>query len=229
MIDTVAVCSGGMDSTTLAYLAAGRGDKLLLVSFDYGQRHVRELGYAARTARRLSADHLIVDMSGLAGVLRSALTDPGADIPVGHYASETMRQTVVPNRNAIMSSIAVGVAVSENARRVLVGVHAGDHPIYPDCRPEWVEAFNVQAKLATAGHHRPGFEFAAPFITMTKAEICTLGDSLGVEWADTWSCYQGGEVHCGACGTCVERREAFDIAGVADPTEYEQTPVFDAP
>lgn len=216
---TVAIISGGMDSTTLAYQLANGGDDLFLLSFDYGQKHHCELDYAERTASKLGCRHDIIDLRKLGELLPSSLTDPEGQIPEGHYAAENMSATVVPNRNAIMLSIAFGVAVSRKASRVAFGVHAGDHFIYPDCRPQFVKAFDLMESLATEGFGQP--ELIAPYVNITKADICTIGSTNGVPWGDTWSCYKGESEHCGRCGTCVERKEAFRIAQVVDPTPYE--------
>ena len=217
----IAIVSGGMDSVTMAYMLATRGHPLHLLSFDYGQQHSKELEYAAKCAAALSAQHDVIDLSGLKPLLKgSALTDDSIAVPEGHYADESMSATVVPNRNAMMLSIAYAVAVAENAGGVAIGVHAGDHPIYPDCRPRFVAAFDVMEAFATEGHGSADLKLITPFINLYKQDIVEAGEGLGVQWADTWSCYQGGDVHCGKCGTCVERREAFEIAMVEDPTEY---------
>lgn len=217
----VAVVSGGMDSVTLAYLLKHEGWDVDVLSVDYGQRHVRELRYAEKAAKELDGEHVVVSLP-LGGLLTgSALTDRTVPVPEGHYADESMRATVVPNRNAIMLSVAVGVAVARKAGLVAVGVHAGDHPIYPDCRPAFIDAFDRMERVATQGFAVDGFAVRAPFVHKTKADICALGAHLGVPFEDTWSCYHGGELHCGRCGTCVERREAFEVAGVPDPTVYE--------
>lgn len=218
---SVTVVSGGLDSVVMACLLASRGVEQTVISFNYGQRHARELEYAARTAEALGARHHLVDLSALAGVLTgSALTDADIEVPDGHYSDESMRATVVPNRNAIFLSIATGLAVSISADAVAIAVHAGDHPIYPDCRPAFITAFERQARIANEGFARPGLRIEAPFLTSTKADIVRLGAELGVDFSATWSCYRGGDRHCGTCGTCVERREAFRDAGVVDPTEY---------
>lgn len=215
------VCSGGMDSVTLAYFIDGLGLDQQLVSFDYGQRHRKELHFAARAGRALDVEHTVVDLSGLALLLSgSALTDEAVPVPLGHYAADSMRATVVPNRNAIMISVATGIAVARGLGAVALGMHAGDHPIYPDCRPGFVEIIDLAMRTATEGFAAPGFAVVAPFVEMSKADIAAAGAALGVPYADTWSCYQGGELHCGACGTCTERREAFALAGVEDPTTY---------
>lgn len=218
----VAIVSGGMDSVTLAFLLHSQGYALHLLSFDYGQRHKKELGFARKCADRLGAQHDIVDLSALTKFLSgSALTDD-IEVPEGHYAADNMRLTVVPNRNAIMLSVAYAVAVAEQADLVATGVHAGDHHIYPDCRPEFVRAFDVMQRAAVEGFGAPGLRLYAPFVEMGKHDIVSAGAGLGVPYVDTWSCYKGGAVHCGVCGTCVERREAFALAGVVDPTEYVQ-------
>ena len=212
--------SGGADSVALAYLLASEGYSLRLLSFDYGQRHAKEIRYARVCAERLGAEHDVVDLRGVGGLLKgSALTD---DVPVPHgdYDEPNMALTVVPNRNAIMLSIAFGAAVADGAGIVAAGMHSGDHFVYPDCRPEFVEAFDAMQTKAIEGLDDEPPRLHAPFIRRTKAEIVALGASLGVPFADTWSCYEGEEEHCGLCGTCRERREAFEFAGVEDPTVY---------
>lgn len=218
----VAIVSGGMDSVTLAYLMASEGLFLHLLSFDYGQRHRKELEYAELCAERLDTEFDVVDISGVGRLLKgSALTD-NIPVPHGHYAALNMATTVVPNRNAILLSIAYGVAVAEGARIVATGVHAGDHFVYPDCRPRFIEAFDEMQREAVEGFGDESLRLYAPFVEKTKAEIVEVGARLGVPYADTWSCYEGGETHCGLCGTCVERREAFEISGVPDPTRYKE-------
>lgn len=217
----IATVSGGMDSVTLAYLLASEGFSLHLLSFDYGQRHLKELEYARLCAERLDAEFDVVDISGVGRLLKgSALTD---DVPVPHgqYAAPNMTIMVVPNRNAILLSIAYGVAVAEGAEVVATGVHAGDHFVYPDCRPEFIQAFDAMQKKAVEGFGDESLRLYAPFLERSKADIVAAGVKLSVPYADTWSCYEGGEVHCGKCGTCVERREAFQLTGVQDPTVYK--------
>jgi 7-cyano-7-deazaguanine synthase len=217
----VATVSGGLDSVTLAHDLAAAGHDLTLVSFDYGQRHVRELACAAACAERLGAAYHLVDLRSVGALLTgSALTDRGVAVPDGHYTDESMRDTVVPNRNAIMLSVATGVAVATGAEIVAAAVHAGDHPIYPDCRPAFVAAFEQMARVANEGFVAPGFRVATPYLDWDKSDIVARGAELGVPFAETWSCYKGGDVHCGTCGTCVERIEAFAVAGVPDPTTY---------
>ena len=212
------VFSGGMDSATLVYKLLADGHEASLISFDYGQRHSRELQSAADTATHLGLEHQVIDLTGLRPLLKgSALTDASMDVPHGHYESETMKATVVPNRNAIMTSIAWGIAVAENMDAVALGIHAGDHAIYPDCRPEFHKAIEVALQLGT---DRLGMKLLAPFIRMTKTDIAKLGGTLGVRYDLTWTCYEGGEVHCGKCGACQERQEAFRDSEVSDVTEY---------
>lgn len=221
----IAIVSGGLDSVTLAHLLAANDYQLHLLAFDYGQRHRVELAYAVKAAHRLGAEFSQLDMTQVGRLLGgSALTDAAIAVPEGHYADPTMKATVVANRNAIMLAVAWGVAVAEGATIVATGIHAGDHPIYPDCRPQFADAFERMAKLATEGHGHPELRLLAPFLHMTKAEIVAIGAARGVPFAETWSCYQGLAVHCGRCGTCVERREAFALAGVPDPTVYEEAP-----
>lgn len=221
MTYAIVVLSGGMDSTTALHhtLRAYPGEQVDAVSVDYGQRHARELQFARLTCDRLGVRHDVADLSDVGRLLTgSALTDDAVDVPHGHYAEPSMAATVVPNRNALLASAAAAVAVARQARLLVLGVHAGDHPIYPDCRPEFVAAFGRMLRVATEGYADVRVE--APFVHMPKHGIAALGDALGVDWTTTWSCYEGGKVHCGQCGTCVERIEAFDLAGVDDPTEY---------
>lgn len=219
IMKALVVCSGGLDSVTLAYKVAKEGSLTSLLSFDYGQRHRKELDFAAHCAKQLDVPHIIIDLSQVGSQLTgSALTDD-IDIPDGHYAEDSMKVTVVPNRNAIMMTIAFGLATSQGADSVAMAVHGGDHFIYPDCRPDFIEAFAKMQKFALDGLAE--VEVYTPFLHIAKSEIVKVGDEIKVPFADTWSCYKGKEQHCGRCGTCVERREAFHLAGVNDPTEYE--------
>lgn len=216
----VVLCSGGIDSATLAYKVAEAGALERLVSFDYGQRHRREIERAAAIASRLGARHDVVDIAGLGRFLTSSSLISGGDaVPDGHYAESTMKSTVVPNRNAIMLSIAFGIAAGAKADAVGIAVHGGDHFIYPDCRRAFVEAFRAMQDCALEDIWQVALY--APFVNTDKTGIVREGARLGVPFALTWSCYKGGEKHCGRCGTCVERAEAFHLAGVADPTAYE--------
>lgn len=216
---TLVICSGGLDSVTLAHKVAAEAELLGLISFDYGQRHVRELGFARACADRLGVPHHLIDIRAIGRSLGgSALTDD-LDVPDGHYAEETMRVTVVPNRNAIMLAIAFGIAAAQNAEAVATAVHGGDHFIYPDCRPGFISAFQAMQDHALEGY--ANIRLFAPYVHRSKAQIVAEGMNLGLPFDQTWSCYKGGEIHCGRCGTCVERREAFHLAGVEDPTHYD--------
>lgn len=216
---TIVICSGGLDSVSLAHKVAGEDELIGLISFDYGQRHKKEVDFAARCADRLGVPHDLIDMRHIGRHLSgSALTDD-LDVPDGHYAEDNMKITVVPNRNAIMLTIAFGIAAAKGADAVATAVHGGDHFIYPDCRPEFITAFETMQKTAMDGY--ADIRLYAPFVHISKSDIVTEGTAHGTPFADTWSCYKGGEKHCGRCGTCVERQEAFALAGVADPTEYE--------
>ncbi|MEV0324721.1 7-cyano-7-deazaguanine synthase QueC [Streptomyces sp. NPDC050658] len=211
--------SGGMDSTTLSAHYHHSGHQLLLLSFDYGQRHMRELEAARRIAAHYRAEHHVIDLSDVGALMPgSALTDQTVNVPEGHYAAETMRSTVVPNRNAIMANVAVGIASARGAAVVALGIHAGDHAIYPDCRPAFLDALRASVTAALDGFPTPTVE--APFLHMSKTDIARRAADLDAPLALSWSCYQGGDLHCGRCGTCVERREAFADAGLTDPTTY---------
>ena len=216
----VAICSGGLDSVTLAYKVASESALKRLVSFDYGQRHRKELAFARHCAEALRVPHDVIDLTNMTPFLKgSALTETeNLEVPDGHYAEETMRITVVPNRNAIMLAIAFGIAVGDGAKAVAAAFHSGDHFIYPDCRPAFVEAFQAMQQRALEGLWEVALH--TPFVQMIKADIVRIGTALDVPFTETWSCYKGGELHCGRCGTCVERREAFHLAGVEDPTAY---------
>lgn len=218
----ILIASGGMDSATLAWRYA-QTHEVELVGFDYGQRHRKELESLSKIAKELDAQHRVITLPGRELLHGSALTSEDVEIPDGHYAQDTMKATVVPNRNAIMLAIATGIAVAEGAEVVATGVHAGDHFIYPDCRPSFFKPFATSMQKANEGFTVDGFRLEAPFIEWSKANIASHGQSLGVKYELTWSCYKGGDIHCGKCGTCVERAEAFHIAGVPDPTEYNDS------
>lgn len=217
----VAIVSGGLDSVVLSHLLASQNFDLHLLSFDYGQKHKKELEFARECAARLNARFDVVDLSGFTPLISgSALTSSEIAVPHGHYAAQNMAITVVPNRNAIMLALAFGAAVNEGASVVATAVHGGDHAIYPDCRPEFIESFDQMQRLAVEGFGASDLHLHAPFLATDKTGIVREGARLEVPFERTWSCYEGGEIHCGQCGTCVERREAFEIAGVWDPTFY---------
>ncbi len=213
----ILVYSGGLDSTVLLYHLRQKGHEVRGLGIDYGQRHRKELDAARSICDRLGVEYRVADLNGLRPLLGgSALTDAIA-VPEGHYTDASMKQTVVPNRNMIMLSVAIGWAVSLKYDAVAYAAHAGDHAIYPDCRPEFADAMDRAASLCDWHPMR----ILRPFVDKTKADLVRLGALLGVPFEMTWSCYNGETLHCGRCGTCVERREAFELAGVEDPTEYE--------
>lgn len=215
---TIVIYSGGLDSTVLLYALKAQRDEIAAVSFDYGQRHKKELIAASRITRDLGVDHCIVDLHTYGMYIRSSSqTNADVAVPEGHYEDETMRATVVPNRNMIMIALAAGIAMDRGYHEVAYAAHAGDHAIYPDCREEFVHAMMKPLALA---HYEP-IVLCAPFLRMRKEQIVRDGHSLGVPLHRTWSCYRGELMHCGRCGTCVERREAFAKAGVTDLTEYQ--------
>jgi 7-cyano-7-deazaguanine synthase len=224
--DIVAVVSGGMDSVTLLYFLLSYDYKPHVISFDYGQKHVKELDMARHHAEQNNLDHVVVPMKHLGDMLNSALTSAEEEVPEGHYAAENMKATVVPNRNMIMMSIAAGLAITDKCEALAVGVHAGDHAIYPDCRPEFIVHMETTLRVANEGFIHPNFQVVAPFVNLGKHNIAELGAGLNVDYSMTWSCYKGGALHCGKCGTCVERKEAFQRAGLVDPTMYEDTEVI---
>ena len=215
---TIVICSGGLDSVSLAHKVAAENELIGLVSFDYGQRHRKEVEFAEAAASRLSVPFDLIDIRQVGQFLSgSALTDD-VSVPDGHYAEETMKVTVVPNRNAIMLTIAFGVAAAKQADAVAAAVHGGDHFIYPDCRPAFVDAFQAMQDKALDGYS--DVKLYTPFVHVPKSAIVTEGARHNTPFAETWSCYKGGAVHCGRCGTCVERREAFALAGIDVPTVY---------
>jgi len=217
----IVLCSGGMDSVTALHWAAREHTVVAALSCDYGAKHnARELPYAAEQARLLGVPHEVAALDFLPRLFTSALLQGGAEIPEGHYADVTMRQTVVPFRNAILLSVACGFAESVRAEGLVIAAHGGDHAIYPDCREEFMRSMAETMRLGTYA----GIALLRPFIALDKGAIAALGGRLGVDFGQTWSCYRGREIHCGRCGTCVERREAFAQAGLPDPTRYEAEP-----
>lgn len=216
MKDSAIIVSGGMDSITLLY---DKKDEIALaVSFDYGSNHnAREIPLAALHCKRLGIEHIVIPLDFMPQYFNSSLLQGAEAIPEGHYADENMKSTVVPFRNGIMLSIAVGMAESRGLTRVFIANHGGDHSIYPDCRPEFVKAISDAAVAGTYTKTR----IEGPYTNITKADIASIGKRLGIDYTETWSCYKGGRKHCGCCGTCVERREALAEAGIEDKTEYE--------
>jgi len=216
MKDSVIILSGGMDSITLLYDYQDR--IALALSFDYGSKHnARELPFAKEHCHRLGIEHILIPLSFMVEHFKSSLLQGAEEIPEGHYADENMRSTVVPFRNGIMLSVAVGLAESRGLRYVMMANHGGDHAIYPDCTPEFVNAFDQAAAAGTFVK----VHLLSPYTNLTKGDIALRGKKLGINYAETWSCYKGGEKHCGKCGTCVERKEALAYAGIDDATEYE--------
>lgn len=214
--DSVIIVSGGMDSITLLY--EYHENIALAVSFDYGSNHNdKEIPFAELHCKRLRIPHLTIPLDFMHRYFHSSLLEGADAIPEGHYAEANMLSTVVPFRNAIMLSIAVGLAESKGLQQVMMANHGGDHTIYPDCRPEFVRAMDATAQAGTYNHVR----IIAPYTDITKADIARKGKQLGIDYTETWSCYKGGERHCGKCGTCVERKEALQLAGIEDRTEYE--------
>jgi len=221
----VVLCSGGMDSVTALHWARREHDVSAVLSFDYGAKHNhREIPWAAVHSKNLGRRHEVVALDFVNRLFVSDLLKSGGEIPEGHYAAENMKQTVVPFRNAIMLSIACGFAESAGAEGLVIAAHGGDHAIYPDCREDFMRAMGETMRLGTYA----GVRLLRPFIALNKAQIAAEGVWLGVDFAQTWSCYKGGEIHCGKCGTCVERREAFALAGLKDPTVYATTPPLPA-
>ena len=216
MKDSILILSGGLDSTTLLYDYRER--IALAISFDYGSNHnAKEIPFARMHCERLRIKHLVIPLEFMGQYFRSSLLSGDDAIPEGHYADDNMKSTVVPFRNGIMLAVAAGMAESNNLQYVMMANHGGDHTIYPDCRPEFVEAFDHAAHAGTYN----GVRLLSPYCNMTKGDIAARGKELGINYAETWSCYRGGDKHCGKCGTCVERKEALAAAGIDDPTEYE--------
>ena len=214
------LCSGGMDSVTALYWARREHAVFAALSFDYGAKHNHcEIPRAAEQTRLAGIRHEVIGLDFVNQFFSSALLQSGGTIPDGHYEAETMKQTVVPFRNAIMLSIACGFAESAGVEGLVIAAHGGDHAIYPDCRENFMRAMSDAMREGTYA----GIALLRPFIAMKKADIAALGMRLGVDFSRTWSCYKGGARHCGRCGTCVERREAFKEARLEDPTDYETT------
>lgn len=216
MKDSIIIVSGGMDSVTLLY---DYKDRIALgISFDYGSNHnSKEIPFAKLHCERLGIRHITIPLDFMHKYFKSSLLDGGDAIPEGHYEDENMKSTVVPFRNGIMLAIAAGIAESNGLSHVMIANHGGDHAIYPDCRPEFISAMSS----ATEAGSYNGVTVIAPYTNITKGDIARRGKELGIDYTETWSCYKGGEKHCGKCGTCVERKEALRDAGIEDRTEYD--------
>jgi 7-cyano-7-deazaguanine synthase len=213
----VVLVSGGMDSVAALYEAHQAHEVVGALSFDYGSKHNhKEIPFAAWHCRKLDIPHRTITLDFVGQLFKSDLLQSGGTIPDGHYEQQNMKQTVVPFRNGIMLSIAGGYAESIEAGGLVIAAHSGDHAIYPDCREDFMKAMADAIRLGTYA----AVQILRPFIHNTKAEIARRGHELGVDFAQTWSCYKGGDIHCGTCGTCVERREAFALARLPDPTSY---------
>lgn len=210
--------SGGLDSTTLLYYLINKGAEVHAISFDYGSKHNSiEIEHAKKVCDKLDIPHQIIHLDFINKCFKSDLLQNGGEIPEGHYTAENMKSTVVPFRNGIFYSISAGLAESYDCDFIALASHAGDHAIYPDCRGEFTQAMFYSIKLGT----EKGIQLIAPFNKISKDEIVKIGQKLGVDFSLTYSCYKGKEKHCGKCGTCVERKEAFEKANVLDPTTYE--------
>jgi 7-cyano-7-deazaguanine synthase len=222
----IVLCSGGMDSVAALYAANKEHSVQRVLSFHYGSKHNdNEIPFAAYHSDLLGLKHEIVNLDFMDTLFTSSLLQSGEEIPDGHYEEANMKQTVVPFRNGIMLAIATGIAESAEAEGVVIAAHSGDHAIYPDCREPFMQAF---AQAMSSGTYAT-IQLLRPFISMDKASVAIEGNKLGVDFSKTWSCYKGGEIHCGTCGTCVERREAFIVAGLPDETPYTNTPPLPSP
>jgi 7-cyano-7-deazaguanine synthase len=209
-----------MDSVTALYWARQQHEVVGAVSFDYGSKHnEKEIAFAAWHCAQMQVKHDTVALPFVNDLFASDLLKSGGDIPDGHYEEQSMRRTVVPFRNGIMLAIACGIAESREADALVIAAHSGDHAIYPDCREPFMHSMATAMREGTYAR----IELLRPFVDKDKTAIAQLGHDLGIDFAQTWSCYKGGHIHCGTCGTCVERREAFLKAGLTDPTVYEST------
>lgn len=216
MKDKLIIVSGGMDSITMLHEYAQ--EIALAVTFDYGSNHAKkEISFARLHCERLGIEHIVIPLEFMHNYFKSSLLEGADAIPEGHYADENMKSTVVPFRNGIMLSIAAGLAESRGLKFVMIANHAGDHAIYPDCRATFIDAMNEAIAYGTYINIR----IFAPYTNITKGQIAEHGKALGLDYRETWSCYKGGDKHCGKCGTCVERKEALEYAGINDLTEYE--------
>ena len=217
MKKSLIILSGGMDSVTL--LHEYKDSIALAVTFDYGANHAgKEIPLAKLHCDRLGIRHIVIPLDFMRQYFKSSLLEGGEAIPEGHYTDENMKSTVVPFRNGIMLTIACGIAESNGLQYVMIANHVGDHAIYPDCRGTFISSMSEAMSYGTYEH----IKIMAPYTSLTKGEIALQGKEMGLDYSETWSCYKGGEKHCGKCGTCVERKEALAFAGISDPTEYEE-------
>jgi 7-cyano-7-deazaguanine synthase len=217
---SVVIYSGGMDSYTVLNLVlqqAPSHEDVFALSFDYGQKHIKEIDYAKRACSSLNVNHKVIDIHAINEIVHNSSLTSSMAIPEGHYEDENMKSTFVPNRNMILLSLAIGYAVDVDASKVYYGAHAGDHAIYPDCRPEFVHAMNAVAKIA---NYDP-VEIVTPYLNHSKIEILKEGLAMGLDYSNTWTCYNGREKACGKCGSCVERLESFEHNQLTDPIDYE--------
>ena len=217
MKDSVLILSGGMDSVTMLY--EYRDAIELAVSFNYGANHnEKEIAFAKLHCERLHISHVVIDLAFMKQYFKSSLLEGGDKIPDGTYSEGNMQSTVVPFRNGIMLSVAAGLAESNQLKKIMMANHFGDHDLYPDCRKSFVDAFGAAVSEGTYEH----IELFAPYTAISKTDIARKGKAMGIDYAETWSCYKGGAIHCGVCGTCRERKEALKQANIVDTTRYEQ-------
>jgi len=214
----VVILSGGMDSTTLLYDVLKQGYDVNALSFDYNQKHCKELNFAEKTCKKLNINHKVINLSVLGELAPSSLTRKDWEVPEGYYTDENMKQTVVPNRNMIMLSLAGAYAIGIKATKIFYGAHAGDHDIYPDCRKEFIDAMRNVLTLCDWNK----VELEAPYWNLDKGDIAIRGKELNVDYSLTWTCYKGKELACGKCGSCIERLEAFEKTGTKDSIKYEE-------
>lgn len=217
--EAVILLSGGMDSgVLLAWACRGYG-KVHGLYFDYGSKHAaQEYAMAKRLARHYGASLRRIDIPFVNELFSSSLLASGEEIPEGPYASDNISSTVVPFRNGIMLSIAVGYAENLGIETVLIASHSGDHPIYPDCRQGFTDAMSMASREGTFSR----VTILAPFASYSKKDIAELGREMGFDFRMTFSCYKGQEMHCGRCATCLERKAALSHEQGLDPTEYVQ-------
>ena len=215
MKDSIIIVSGGMDSITLLY---DKKDEIAMgISFNYGSNHnAKEIPFAKLHCERLGIKHITIDLDFMHQYFKSSLLEGAENIPEGHYASDNMKSTVVPFRNGIMLSIAIGIAESNHLKKVLIANHGGDHTIYPDCRDSFIKAMNQASIEGTFVN----IEISAPYTHLSTSDIAAIGKKLHLDYTETWSCYKGNEQHCGVCGTCIERKEALNEAQIEDKTVY---------